>query len=588
MQGAAGGNMWTKWCLIFALWLMAAAPAFSAPETIRVYFATDRQPAVIKKVSTFGKERGTLSVGYCDVHVPENATELYQRVDKILNEKVSREGKIFGKFDVNRLRKNAGKVHHAVGTTWKTTGREELKIAGPDPDEFAKKVIAEGKPICIYVHGFNAKFEDVLRNAARLSQACRRNGRDINVVLFSWPSMASNYDYTEDMCNAEWATEDYIRVVHAFRAAKPKSLSLLAHSMGNELLCRSLAYQPLGVYPEDYKPGKLEQVIMCSPDVDRLFAERIRERMQKNTDKMTLFVSNADWPLCLSRLINGHARLGRPTNPPGFLQAIAPFVPISWLQLYPEFSNKMSQLKSMAVVPADMAKAAPGVSEMKHAAGFAMSVPGMDGMMKAFGTAGSAIGRTGTVIGDAGSAIGSASTRVLPIPKFGNTRVGKEKREGRMTMAPRHDPKLEIIDFTSLDSATRMGHNVQWELVSALLIGKKVDDLLMPPYRLTYALEIPDSTGSLPYWVRRVTPFPPLIELDAPLTPTLKAGGSYQIATDGRCRCKVSDGRFTMHEVDDGHWALRSKNATAGQWRMGIRCTRNGIPDWSDAIVTVE
>ena len=108
--------------------------------------------------------------------------------------------------------------------------------------------------------------------------------------------------YTYDQGSADQAEpflRDFLQLVVNDTGAK--SVSIIAHSMGNELVLRVLQYlksrTPDGV--------KISQVILAAPDVDRDKFENIAQEIQGLAKGVTLYAAANDRALMVSRRFHG-------------------------------------------------------------------------------------------------------------------------------------------------------------------------------------------------------------------------------------------------------------------------------------------
>ena len=90
----------------------------------------------------------------------------------------------------------------------------------------------------VFVHGFNTSFDCALYRTAQIAYDL---GFDGVPFVYSWPSGGAVASYTYDHGSVEQAEPmlaDFLKLV--IQKSGAKSISLIAHSMGNELLLRVL------------------------------------------------------------------------------------------------------------------------------------------------------------------------------------------------------------------------------------------------------------------------------------------------------------------------------------------------------------
>lgn len=158
----------------------------------------------------------------------------------------------------------------------------------------------------VFVHGYNTSFDQAVFRFAQLSHDVDANAVPI---LFSWPSRGQLLDYKRDLDNASYSRTDLADLlVAAAQSPSIDEIVILAHSMGGWLAVealRQIALQRGGV------PDKITDVILASPDLDVGVFRRQIEDMGPRRPRITLFVSQNDRALQLSRFIaRGGTRLG--------------------------------------------------------------------------------------------------------------------------------------------------------------------------------------------------------------------------------------------------------------------------------------
>jgi esterase/lipase superfamily enzyme len=160
--------------------------------------------------------------------------------------------------------------------------------------------------VMVFIHGFNNRFEDAVY---RFAQIVHDSGADTVPVLFTWPSRGSLFAYGYDRESANYSRHALENLFQGLaRDPAVGEVSVLAHSMGNWVTLEALTQMAIrnrGIAP------KVANVMLASPDVDvDVFRTQI-EQMQGRKPKFTLFVSQDDRALAVSRRLWGStARLG--------------------------------------------------------------------------------------------------------------------------------------------------------------------------------------------------------------------------------------------------------------------------------------
>jgi esterase/lipase superfamily enzyme len=149
----------------------------------------------------------------------------------------------------------------------------------------------------VFVHGFNNSFENALYRTAQIAYDIKFDGAPF---LYSWPSKGalSTQDYSYDRESSGQA-EPYLRqfLELVARETGATSVSIIAHSMGNQLLLPVL---------RDLKraapPGvAISQVILAAPDIDRDAFENIARDVVGVSRGVTMLAASNDRALDISR-----------------------------------------------------------------------------------------------------------------------------------------------------------------------------------------------------------------------------------------------------------------------------------------------
>lgn len=149
----------------------------------------------------------------------------------------------------------------------------------------------------VFVHGFNTSFEYALYRTAQIAYDIKFDGVPL---LYSWPSMGglSLQDYPHDRESsgqAEPYLRDFLELV--VRDTGAKSVSIIAHSMGNQLLLPALRDLRQSA-PADVS---ISQVILAAPDVDRDTFENLAHELAGVSRGVTMLAASNDLALDISR-----------------------------------------------------------------------------------------------------------------------------------------------------------------------------------------------------------------------------------------------------------------------------------------------
>jgi esterase/lipase superfamily enzyme len=160
--------------------------------------------------------------------------------------------------------------------------------------------------VLVFIHGFNNRFEDAVY---RFAQIVHDSDAKVVPVLFTWPSRGSLFAYGYDRESTNYSRNALENLLQALaRDPAVGEISILAHSMGNWLALESLSQMSVR---NRGLPPKIANVMLASPDVDvDVFRTQVAE-IGKSRSKFTLFVSQDDRALAVSRrLWESTARLG--------------------------------------------------------------------------------------------------------------------------------------------------------------------------------------------------------------------------------------------------------------------------------------
>lgn len=157
----------------------------------------------------------------------------------------------------------------------------------------------------LYMHGFYISFERGCRRALILKESLDLEGR---FVLFSWPSDGAILNYTQDEADLYWS-------VHPLRGVLDEMISrfgagntnLVAHSLGTRGIMLALV---LMAQTQQHEKPLFNQVVLIAPDIDVGIFKQYLPLIRPLAQNITVYVSDKDSPLALSRQVHGYPRLG--------------------------------------------------------------------------------------------------------------------------------------------------------------------------------------------------------------------------------------------------------------------------------------
>ena len=152
----------------------------------------------------------------------------------------------------------------------------------------------------VFVHGYNQRFDDAV---FRFAQIINDSSAPVTPVLFTWPSRGSLLAYGYDRESTS-VSRDALERLLTFMAKDPNvgEISILAHSMGNVVTMEAL--RQMAIRNGRILP-KIKYVMLAAPDVDvDVFASYFNE-FGPNRPAFTMFVSQDDKALAVSKRVWG-------------------------------------------------------------------------------------------------------------------------------------------------------------------------------------------------------------------------------------------------------------------------------------------
>ncbi|MGZ2383094.1 alpha/beta fold hydrolase [Rhizobium leguminosarum] len=174
-------------------------------------------------------------------------------------------------------------------------------------ETWLKSHMPKSRRVLVFVHGFNNRYEDAVY---RFAQIVHDSHADVAPVVFTWPSRGSIFDYNYDKESTNYS-RDALEELLTRTAANPavSDVTIMAHSMGTWLTVEALRQMAIR---NGHVAAKINNVILASPDLDVDVFGRQFASLGKERPHFTIFVSQDDRALALSRRISGNVdRLGQ-------------------------------------------------------------------------------------------------------------------------------------------------------------------------------------------------------------------------------------------------------------------------------------
>ena len=263
-------------------------------DVVPVFYGTDRAIEPDPKRLAFGSERGhKLQLGRALVTVP-----LSHKVPSVERPWVVEVP--YFKLKIYE-EKEDNKKHFTLQEISALTKEQMLALV---KERLAKSVNFKDHAF-VFIHGFNTSFDYSLYRTAQIAYDLKFDGAPF---VYSWPSGGKVASYTYDRGSAEQAEPHLAEFLDlVVKQTGAKSISLIAHSMGNELLLRVMEHMkpvtPAGV--------SISQVILAAPDVDRDKFNIIAREITSLAKGVTLYAASNDRALGYSaRFWGGVPRAG--------------------------------------------------------------------------------------------------------------------------------------------------------------------------------------------------------------------------------------------------------------------------------------
>ncbi len=180
--------------------------------------------------------------------------------------------------------------------------KTDVEMAG-----WVRPHLTKSRRVMVFVHGFNNTFED---SVYRFAQIVHDSGADVAPVIFAWPSRASVFGYNYDKESTNYSRDALEQILRAIaREPGVKDITIMAHSMGSWLTFEALRQMAIR---DGRVNAKITDVILASPDLDVDVVSKQFLSLGEQYPRFTLFTSQDDKALALSRRISGNIdRLGQ-------------------------------------------------------------------------------------------------------------------------------------------------------------------------------------------------------------------------------------------------------------------------------------
>lgn len=286
-------------------------------DRAKLFYATDRRPATTEDPQRYyNNERGYLlrtGVARVQIEPPLNTWSEIRRTTLMADR--SRRYKLrlskvdeFGvmPFSITRYMDDPPSRRQMDDTGRRFAGEVDAQLAA-----------SPNKDIFIYIHGYNVDFDYSTLVSKELQHFLGYQGAFIS---YNWSSTPNRLAYFRDQ-EAAMATRRNLRslVEYLSRNTRARRIHLIGYSAGSRLAFET-AYQ----IALQQKPGpRLGRLILISSDLDRAhFLQAMEDGLLDAVTDVTLYQSQTDSALALSRFVFGRERLGQTVDEGGLRIAV--------------------------------------------------------------------------------------------------------------------------------------------------------------------------------------------------------------------------------------------------------------------------
>lgn len=168
---------------------------------------------------------------------------------------------------------------------------------------------SNGQRPTLYTHGFYISFDRGCRRAAEFKSSLDLAG---NFVLFSWPSDGVIVNYTRDEADLYWSVEPLQETLNGMiNRYGAGNINIVAHSLGTRgvmlALMRIASARHLS---KDENRPLINHLVLLAADIDAGIFKQYLPDIKSLAKNITVYVSEHDSPLAISRQVHGYPRLG--------------------------------------------------------------------------------------------------------------------------------------------------------------------------------------------------------------------------------------------------------------------------------------
>ncbi len=243
-----------------------------------------------------------------------------------------------------------------------------MRQAGGFADTVQAEILAAGKNLLVFIHGFDNSFEDAIKRSAFNREwfaAAQRPASDTTVLAFTWPSEGRLFADHPTLLDDAYKTDQRMsgasgphiaaflrQALDLGRRLKQQHAGarvfLLAHSMGNHAL-QAAVEQFFAAGPP---PALFDEAILAAADEDATTLERSDHaglfRLRELAGRISVYYSHRDVAMAASTVANGNQRLGFDAMPHKTDTLLYPLSQFRWVDCTAVFD-----LAGQGIVPLD-------------------------------------------------------------------------------------------------------------------------------------------------------------------------------------------------------------------------------------------
>lgn len=249
---------------------------------VTVYYGTNRNQTGNEEVNYYyGKSRGSMTYGVCEVAIPLTHVEGKLEAPK------------WWKLEFSEDPTKHVMLQKLRTMSWKALATELNQTLAQ----------SSGRNAFVFVHGYNVSFKDAARRTAQIHHDLKFDGAPI---FFSWPSRGeiTLTSYTHDETNAKWSYS-YLKefLIRVATDTEADNIYLVAHSMGTRVLSNAVA-NIINDRPDLKK--RFKEIILAAPDIDAdVFINDLAPKLVEASRNTTLYAASDDRALQTSREVHG-------------------------------------------------------------------------------------------------------------------------------------------------------------------------------------------------------------------------------------------------------------------------------------------